>query len=243
MRKSSINNFFKKFGFEVHGTGYIQAMQKKEFKNDAYQVQKEICKNARTVFDLGANRGDTVDKYKNLFAGADIYAFEPYPASFNILNAKHGSDPHIKCLPLAVSDSDGESTLHINSNVDTNSILPSAKAGLSSDAQVNNVSKITVKAITIDSFCKTNKLDKLDILKMDIQGGELAALKGAEGLLRSKSIKLIYLETYFVTQYMDQPLFYDIAQYLKTMGYMLQDFYNPIYGKGKIAWCDVIFLP
>ena len=86
------------------------------------------------------------------------------------------------------------------------------------------------------------KITHINILKLDIQGYELKALKGAEDLLRSKKIDLIYTEAYFIQQYHDQPLFPEIAMYLSKFGYQLQDIYNPIYGNDKIAWCDAIFM-
>lgn len=77
---------------------------------------------------------------------------------------------------------------------------------------------------------------------MDIQGNELKALRGAEGLLKAGKISVIYLETYFIQQYENQPLFLEIANFLQGYNYRVQDFYNPYYGKGSIAWCDVVFI-
>ncbi len=142
----------------------------------------------------------------------------------------------------AIGDKKGKNTLFVNKNVDTNSLLKPSRIGLSSDKQVANVSTIEVDVWTIDEFCRTNDINFIDILKLDIQGGELAALKGAETLLSNKQIKLIYSETYFKQQYDRQPLFHDIAKYLEQFGYETQDFYNPIYGNKSLAWCDVIFL-
>ena len=133
--------------------------------------------------------------------------------------------------------------LNVNKNVDTNSLLPSASVGLLTKKQVITKEQIEVSAVTLDSFCKENHIIQIDILKMDIQGGELAALIGAEKLLSDKKIKLIYTESFFREQYLNQPLFYEIAKYLKTLDYHLQDIYNPFYGKGSIVWCDAIFLP
>jgi hypothetical protein len=127
--------------------------------------------------------------------------------------------------------------------VDTNSLLKSAKIGLSSDEQVRNIGQISIQTNTLDNFCKEHQIEFVDILKMDIQGSELSALKGASTLLKEKRIKMIYTETYFKKQYENQPLFYEIAAYLETFGYHVKDFYAPIYGKGSIIWCDVIFMP
>ncbi|MEJ7822778.1 MAG: hypothetical protein WKF85_10680, partial [Chitinophagaceae bacterium] len=60
--------------------------------------------------------------------------------------------------------------------------------------------------------------------------------------LREGRIDLIFTESYFIQQYQDQPLFFEIAAYLLSFGYVLQDIYNPIYGKGRLAWCDAMFI-
>lgn len=59
----------------------------------------------------------------------------------------------------------------------------------------------------------------IDILKMDIQGGELLALKGAQSLLEASRIRLLALEVEFKPLYKDQPLFWDICAYLYRFGY------------------------
>jgi len=61
--------------------------------------------------------------------------------------------------------------------------------------------------------------------------------------LKEKRIKLLYMESYYLEQYEGQPLFHDISKLLHGFSYYLQDIYHPIYGRGSIAWSDVIFLP
>jgi len=243
MNKNAINRICRKFGFEVHGTGYIQSVQKSSFKEDAFEKQAALLSSpAKIIFDVGANFGDTVLQYHNLFPGAAIYAFEPFPSTYEAMVQKTKHIDKLHPNLCALSDHAGKSVFYVNKNVDTNSLLPSQNMGLSSDAQVQQQGIIDVKLVTIDSFCLENNIGEIDILKLDIQGGELDALKGAARLLGQKKIKLIYAESYFRPQYVNQPLLYDIAKYLQQYNYQLQDIYNPIYGKGNIVWCDVIFM-
>lgn len=243
MKKSFINKYLQKFGFEVHGTGYIQSLQKGSFKEDAFDKQKEITgSRVSTIFDIGANRGSVALRYHELFPSADIYAFEPFPGTFEIMTENTKAVKKIHCFQNAVAENKKNHTLYVNTNVDTNSLFKPQKTGLTSDNEVKNVSTIEVEGITIDDFCKTNGITQIDILKLDIQGGELSALKGAKEMLASKRIRLIYTEAFFVEQYENQPLFYHIADYLHQHQYHLQDIYSPAYGKGSIAWCDAIFL-
>jgi len=244
MKKSVINKYLRKFGFELHGTGYLQSLQKGAFKEDAFETQKEILDNkASVIFDIGANRGEITLKYQSLFLSATLYAFEPFLDTFEILASRTKDFSNIHIFQKALSDKQETKIFYINNNVDTNSLLKPKKMGLSSDAAVRNISSVEVETSTIDEFCDKYNIKMIDILKLDIQGGELAALKGAEKMLKSKRIRLIYTEAYFREQYDMQPLFFDTACYLKQHDYNLQDLYNPIYGKGSLAWCDAIFLP
>lgn len=226
----------------MHGTGYLQSLAKGEFKKDAFEVQKEMLNGqAKVIFDVGANRGDVSDIYQQLFPDASIYAFEPFPESYNILTAKHGNNKRISCEQLAVAADNIPKVFYVNRNVDTNSLLKPQNTGLSSDKQVENITTIEVKATTLDDFCQKVSIKHIDVLKMDIQGGEFEALQGAKRMLREGDIELIYSEVYFIEQYASQPLFHDISKLLHSYGYYLQDLYSPIYGKGNIAWGDAIF--
>lgn len=244
MNKTFINNITRKFGFEVHGNGFIQSVQKNSFKEDAFAKQKEILgANARLIFDIGANVGDISLRYAELFPGAKIYAFEPFGESYNILQQRVNENHKIKTIQKAIGETVSSMQFYVNNNADTNSLLQSKKMGLSSDSQVANKTSINVDVITLDSFCEQHQINTIDILKMDIQGAELSALKGAANMMAQKKIRLIYTETYFRQQYINQPLFQDIALWLQQYDYFVQDLYNPIYGNGSLAWCDAIFLP
>ena len=243
--KERINKILRKFGAELHGLGYLQSLQKAEFRKDAFDIQKDLTRGSavKNIIDIGANRGDVALQYRKMFPEAAIYAFEPFPDSFSILQNRFSGDKKMICHRLAVGEREASLPFYVNRNVDTNSLLKPKKMGLSSDHQVENQSVIEVPCIKLDDFCIQHNISQIDILKMDIQGGEYAALRGSETLLKEKRIKLLYMESYYLEQYEGQPLFHDISKLLHGFSYYLQDIYHPIYGRGSIAWSDVIFLP
>lgn len=243
IKKSAVNKWVSRLGVEIHGKGYLQSLAKGEFKKDTFEIQKGLIKNEKPViFDIGANRGNITAKYLEYFPKATLFAFEPFPGSFQQLKNRFSSNEKVHCYEKAVASVKGFKDFFVNKNVDTNSLLRPQKTGLSSDKQVNNVTTIKVEAIVLDQFCISEGIARIDILKMDIQGGELDALKGLEKMLSKSAIDLIYSEVYFIEQYEEQPLFHDISKLLCKYGYHLQDIYNPIYGKGNLAWSDVIFV-
>ena len=241
--KTHLNKIIGRLGVEVHGKGYLQSLAKGEFKKDCFQIQQELIKRKNPlIFDIGANRGNITAKYMETFPSATILAFEPFPDSFQILRNRFSTNKKVFCFQKAVASTAGPKEFYVNKSIDTNSLLRPQKTGLTSDEQVYNISTITVDTIVLDDFCKAENIRHIDILKMDIQGGEFDALNGLKNLLSQREIDLIYSEVYFVEQYERQPLFHDISKLLFQYGYQLQDIYNPIYGKGSIAWADVIFV-
>lgn len=236
-----MNKYLRKFGVEIHGVGYLKKLKKQDFLQDAFAVQKELfgSRKVHTILDVGAHMGLTAKKYAQLFPEAKIYAVEPFVPSFETLSANVQDIPAVTPLNNAVTDKNETVTLHVNKKHDTNFLLASNQAGISADKLVETVSTQDVEGITIDRLAKEHGLSRIDILKMDIQGGELNALKGTTNLL--PTISLIYTEVYFIQQYKEQPHFVDIYQYLRGFGFELQDLYDPYYNGKKLVWGDAIF--
>ncbi len=242
IRKAKINNIIGKFGVELHGKSYLQALAKGEFKNDTFEIQKALIKQqAPVIFDIGANTGSITAKYLKYFPNCDVYSFEPFPDSYRHLESRFTNFGNVHCSQKAVASTVGSKIFYVNKNADTNSLLRPQKTGLRSDEQVANMTAINVESIVLDEFCVVENIKHIDILKMDIQGGEYDALVGLDAMLSNNSIDLIYSEVYFIQQYENQPLFHDISQLLFKYDFYLQDIYNPIYGNGHLAWADVIF--
>jgi hypothetical protein len=101
---------------------------------------------------------------------------------------------------------------------------------------------LQVETTTIDRYCETNGVGKIGLLKLDIQGGELAALKGAAGVLAAGEIDLIVLEVEFAELYAEQPLFCEILSFLNEFGYALYSIPKQVHDDiGQLVWADAIF--
>jgi FkbM family methyltransferase len=241
--KNAINKYLRRFGIEIHGVGYIQKLRNSDLKKSEWQKQKELLKGkANVIFDVGANRGNTTLKYLKLFSNARIHSFEPFPESYEIFINRHKDNLNVHLNKYALSSSIGEANLNVNKSVDTNSLLESKKIGANSDKSCISIGQIEIETNTIDSYCAQNNIKEIDILKIDVQGSEIEVLKGALEMLKKGSIKLIYTETYFEQQYVNQPLFHDISQLLYTHNFVLQDIYDPYFSKNNMLWCDSIFV-
>lgn len=61
-------------------------------------------------------------------------------------------------------------------------------------AASNSAGGERVASVCLDRFCREKKIDRIDLLKLDIQGQEHSALVGASGLLRSGQVGTIFIE-------------------------------------------------
>ena len=241
--KDLINKYLNIFGVEIHGSAYIQKLMRSDYKKNEWETQKKLLeKNVNVIFDVGSNRGNTVSKYLSLFPNVKIHAFEPFPEIYNTFMNRHKNNLNVYLNKYALSSKVGRSAFYVNKSIDTNSLLKSKKIGANSDKNCVSVNEIIVNTNTIDNYCLENNISEIDIVKIDVQGSELEVLKGSLNMLKSSKIKLIYIETYFKQQYINQPLFHDISKLLYNYNFILQDIYDPYFSKKNILWCDAIFI-
>lgn len=112
-----------------------------------------------------------------------------------------------------------------------------------SDNNCKAIESTFSRVTTIDEYCEKHNIHTIDILKIDTQGSELDILMGIGNMLKQKKVKLIFTETYFQQQYENQPMMFDISNYLAKFSYFVQDIYDPFYNDTFLLWCDTIYLP
>ncbi|MFH1321422.1 MAG: FkbM family methyltransferase [Bacteroidota bacterium] len=241
-----IKKLIYKLGSEILGSELYNRLDFTHhlLNKSAYKQQLEIIKDTpvRTIFDVGARFGSVSRIYRQLFPGSKVYAFEPFPESYEKLQENTKQDSCIIPYNLAISDKTGQGKLFVNKFSATNSILPSVDTGTIVDKLIATKEQIMINTTTIDEFLMMEGLNGIDILKLDIQGGELKALQGAKNLLSQNKISLIYTEVEFMNIYEDQPLFHDVSLYLHSFGYQLYNIYNPWFAKQRLLWADALFL-
>lgn len=228
----------------AHRAGYsVRKLVPGASLDDPYQEQRRLAAGAKVIFEVGAADGRDCDKYRALFPGATVHAFEPLPENFAKLESRAAADPSIKAHQLALSDTAGTAKFHIGAWADSSSLLPAKKTGSTFDSYQAAVGVIEVRTDTVDSIADAHNVKTIDILKMDAQGAELAILHGAAGLLASGSIRLIYTEAQFRPLYHGAGTFAEISEYLSRYGFVLHNLYNINHNQHGVAcWCDALFV-
>jgi FkbM family methyltransferase len=195
------------------------------------------------LIDVGASHGRVSKRLLRQFPGAKAYLFEPNPAYQTILNNEQSNDARLHPQFLAVADHDGTATLNITASAGTTSLLqPSATLTATYADEAAVVERRDVPLTTLDTWASRVPDVPIQLIKLDIQGGELAALRGARRLLTT-SIRLVYTEIMFNQLYEGGAVFADLDAELRACGFRLHDIYKPRYNPaGMLMWGNAIYL-
>lgn len=152
-----------------------------------------------TAFDIGAHTGQTSQSFLDAFPQASIYAFEPHPNSFNCIQAMKAD--RLIAHQVAMSDRCGEATFFVFDDIvdPSKAVAASMNNSLVKDRQFALVAgsyskSITVDCTTVDAFCSANEINRLDLLKIDTEGHEVAVLEGARETLANRGVRFVFLE-------------------------------------------------
>jgi FkbM family methyltransferase len=158
---------------------------------DHLRCWETTAKGVKVVFDVGANSGIYSLAALAIQPDATVHAFEPTPEIAARLRetAKVNGLDRLYVHEVAVSRDNGLATLRrCRGELGTNE-------GMNFISQdIGDSGAERVQTVCLDQFCQDHSIDHVDLLKLDIQGHEHAALKGAEHLLRTGRVGIIFME-------------------------------------------------
>jgi FkbM family methyltransferase len=174
--KIKIGNWLYKNCFPLYNLTYTRFKN----KNDRHEIDllKHLLKTGDHVLDIGANIGFYAKVISGLVGEKGrVYCFEPDKTNYNYLVKNTNGIRNIKLFNLAVSDKDELIKIYKSKllNVDHRTY------------PVNNYDSIEeINARCIDAMMG-KYIEKVDLIKIDIQGFELTAFKGMKELLSKRS--------------------------------------------------------
>ena len=149
------------------------------------QLLKSILSEGAVVVDAGANIG-IYSQFLSRCVGPTgiVHSFEPSPENFKRLQSAIGKFSNIRLLQAAVGERSERSKLYVSSelNVDHRVYLPEG------DPRPT----LSIDVVALDDYFKTGQ--RVDLIKMDIQGYELHALRGASRVLADNPAAKLLLE-------------------------------------------------
>jgi len=141
-------------------------------------VSRSLLAKDAVVFDIGANLGLSTVMMATSAPSGKIFSFEPSPSIYPYLEKTVAENflKHCVTLPIALGEAPGELSFFDNPTSASASHLVVGDRSLGG-------SNYTVKVSTVDDFVFENNLERLDMMKIDVEGFELDVLKGANKTL------------------------------------------------------------
>jgi len=147
-----------------------------------------------TVIDVGANIGVfTVKASKLVGPAGTVISLEPSPKSFTLLEANimRNHLSNVKPFEYAAWDSEGEASLFVDRVSDRSSLFSDRGDSERNRRSIETIEN--VETVSLDTLLESLKLDCVDIIKIDVEGAELAVLRGAKRTI-AKYLPSIVLE-------------------------------------------------
>lgn len=212
-------------GYRISGSNFNRFSYDK--RNFQLNTEKPI------IFDVGANIGQSVFWFKSEFYKSIIYAFEPFPITFKKLQKNSKKYNFVKLFNVAISNSD----CILN-------IRPYRRCeGTAKLEELSGPDSITVKCLTVDSFCVENTIDFIDIIKIDTEGHELKVIDGAKEMLSKGKIGNIIIEASIFDNDIQHTTLKKISQKLNEYKYNVKSFYDISHkNNGELNYMNVHFV-
>jgi len=205
-------------------------------------ISRLVGRDDPVIVDGGTHRGDTVDTLAGMLPQAQFHCFEPDPALDAELLDKFSGRADVHVNKAALGASPGKAVFNINASRPTNSLLPAAE-GIQSDLKglCKTVERIEVAVTSIDDYCAGAGLDRVDVIKLDLQGYDYEALLGARATMPRVTVVLV--EVLFTEIYQGCRLFPDILRLMAEYGFRLFTLSGIHYGAhDELLWADAIFV-
>jgi FkbM family methyltransferase len=173
------------FAYADMSDGFLRLIViENNYEHDFFRLADAFLARGGVFFDIGANHGLlSLGLAAKHGLGVEFHLFEPNPILVSRIerSLRHYSGVKMIVNPVAVSDQVGSVSL----------LIDDEQSGAS---HVGHGPGHQVAAVTIDNYLIASRIDHVQLLKIDIEGYELVALRGAQASLRDRRIRAVYFE-------------------------------------------------
>lgn len=200
-------------------------------------IKRRLSTESPVIVDGGANVGQTIEAFLATFENPVIHAFEPIPELATRLEREYGTHPGVEIHHLALGPEQRPVSFNVTARPGQSSVL-SPSQSVDRYAWRRDVTRqVEVEQVRVDEI-----LDEVDVLKLDLQGYELEALRGATGLFDAVSVILVEVE--FVRLYEDAPLFHEVTSYLQEHDFRVFNLYGlTTDDASQLMYADAMYVP
>ena len=191
------------------------------------------------IMDIGAHVGSWSTLTKAIFPEAKYCLIEPQLEMEEYLKSFCSSSKNSIYYLAGAGAVSGEKSLTIWDDHAGSSFLP-----FEDDALAQSGKQRKIKIVTVDEIIKSGEFPVPELVKLDVQGYELEALKGAESIFGKTEVFILEVSFFPFNDTPGNPLFADVVNFMVERGYLVYDFggfsRRPL--DGALAQCDICFV-
>lgn len=191
----------------------------RRYSRSFYGRRARILAGVDVVLDVGANRGQFARALRVHGYANRIVSFEPLQEPFQKLSGLARLDPNWSCYQVGIGDRKGSMQMNVAANSLSSSFLPMLPRHLVAAPHSRYTRQEKVQVTTLDSFFADQTAQERLFLKIDVQGFELAVLRGAESTL--EQVLAIEMELSLVPLYEGQATLCPTLDELRARGFEL----------------------
>lgn len=201
-------NLFSNFSFEkdIEISSYLEVLHKKTYSRYNIDVNENDI-----VVDIGSNQGAFI-KYALDKKSSVIYSCDPNPRCTFLIKKYYGKYDNLFLNEFAISDKSGETILSLGHDSDTSGYAKISEAKVNVNFDYENGKKVKINTITFKEFIQLNKINYINFLKIDCEGGEVFIFIDENKSFLKNNVDKIVLEFH-------NEKYIDIVNYLKDLNF------------------------
>jgi FkbM family methyltransferase len=240
--KSIIRRIFKSFGYEIQRKNPFPIGSPNRPVGSMEKILEDLkfrglaC---NSIMDVGANRSEWSKVAKKIFPAAKFCLIEPQLEMEEDLKMFCNTTPQSTYFLAGAGSSAEKKYLTIWDDLAGSSFLPAEDEGLK-----RNGKQRIIEMITIDNIVKGNLFDVPELVKLDVQGYELEALKGADALFGKTEVFILEVSLFSFSDVPGMPLISDVIKFMADRDYLTYDFggFSRRPHDGALGQCDICFV-
>lgn len=246
--KQTIKKIIKFFGLNITRTN-------KELSNltfDEIYLNYFKSSDQPVIFDVGANEGQSIYRFKKIYKNSIIHAFEPSKKIFSKLSKNCENESNIFLNNFGLANEIGFKQFNLAKQSGASSFNKfnykskwlKKRSKQFNTTEDNFTESETVKVSTLDDYCLKNNIKNIDILKIDTQGYEDEVLKGALNTIKEGKISAIEFEIIFDDVYKKKFSFFDLEKIFINYNFRLCgiDFANNNLFSGIVFFANALYI-
>ena len=175
------------------------------------------------IFEAGGHYGTDTIRFSERWPKAQIFTFEPNPHAFELLQKAIHGHSNIHGYNLAVNNYNGAAILHVCYGTTGNDPIFEGASSLLEASEYMRIHyqgpKEIVPCVVLDDWARTNQIDHIDFMWLDLEGLELQVLKSSPRIL--ETVKVIFTETNFQSFRVGTTLYNDLKAFLERNRFKL----------------------